>query len=86
MKKEMIIKLIKDTPDDKIIVFFEKLQTGQKNQRTIFAERDKLYNILENYFDENSYGHFNDGIYTTIEDVGYTEISLNENDEQGAGN
>lgn len=69
-KKEEMIKAIKELHSDLGVRFVEELDDGRLNERTIQGERENLIKILEDNFDDELHGHFNDEVYTTIQALG----------------
>ena len=78
MKKTDVINQIKNRPESTGIVFTEKLDDGRTNERTIQGNIDNLIKILEEKFDDDSHGHFGDGVKTTIKAVGYYLLTTTE--------
>ena len=78
MKKTDVINQIKNRPESTGIVFTEKLDDGRANERTIQGSIDNLITILEEKFDDDSHGHFGDGVKTTIKAVGYYLLTTTE--------
>ena len=71
MKKTDVIDRINNRPESTGIIFTEKLDDGRTNERTIQGNIDNLITILQEKFDDDSHGHFGDGVKTTIKAVGY---------------
>jgi len=78
MKKTDVIDRINNRPESTGIVFTEKLDDGRTNERTIQGNIDNLITILQEKFDDDSHGHFGDGIKTTIKAVGYYLLTTTE--------
>ena len=78
MKKTDVINQIKNRPENTGIVFTEKLDDGRANERTIQGSIDNLITILQEKFDDDSHGHFGDGVKTTIKAVGYYLLTTTE--------
>lgn len=66
MNKLELIEIVSNIPVDKLIVFIEVLDTGQKNNRTMDCSKEKVLEILNNYFNDNLHGHVCDNVMTTI--------------------
>lgn len=78
MKKTDVIDRINNRPESTGIVFTEKLDDGRTNERTIQGNIDNLITILQEKFDDDSHGHFGDGVKTTIKAVGYYLLTTTE--------
>ena len=78
MKKTDVIDRINNRPESTGIIFTEKLDDGRTNERTIQGNIDNLIKILEEKFDDDSHGHFGDGVKTTIKAVGYYLLTTTE--------
>ena len=70
MTKLDLIEVVNNIPSDKKVVFVERLDTGQRNMRTMNCSKEKVLEIISNYFDDNLHGHVRDNVMTTI--VSYT--------------
>ena len=66
MKKIELIDVVNRLPSDKMIVFVEILDTGQRNKRTMSCSKERVLEILNDYFDDNLHGHVVDKRMTTI--------------------
>ena len=78
MKKTDVIDRINNRPESTGIIFTEKLDDGRTNERTIQGNIDNLITILQEKFDDDSHGHFGDGVKTTIKAVGYYLLTTTE--------
>lgn len=66
MTKLELIDVVNRLPSDKKIVFVEVLDTGQNNKRTMSCSKERVLEILNDYFDDNLHGHVVDKRMTTI--------------------
>ena len=74
--KEEIIKQIKGLPEDINVSFGEILDVDNiKNERLVSGNRDNLIKIIEENFDDNLHGHFNDEVWTTILSMGIWKLT-----------
>ena len=66
MTKLELIGVVNDLQDTQHIVFVEKLDSNENNKRTMGCSKEKVLDILNNYFDDNLHGHVRDNVMTTI--------------------
>ena len=66
MKKSDLINVVNALQDNQHIVFVEKLDSGENNKRTMGCSKEKVLDIINNYFDDNLHGHVRDHVMTTI--------------------
>jgi hypothetical protein len=66
MTKLELIEKVNNIPISKKIIFFEKLDSGENNIRTMSCSKERILEILNKYFDDNLHGHIVDGIMTTV--------------------
>lgn len=76
--KEELIKQIKELPQELGVRFVEELENGGLNERTIEGPRENLIAILEEYFNDDLYGHFKDEVYTNIMAMGTYLITVTQ--------
>jgi hypothetical protein len=77
MEKIELLNLITTAPEDEhgrvSLILHELLTDQQNNIRTVYAPKTHLIDLFIDYFDDNLYGHFKDGVMTTIISVEVVE-------------
>lgn len=77
-KKELLIQL-KSLPQDMNVSFSEILDIDNlRNERQLLGSRENLIKIIEENFDDDLHGHFNDDVYTTIYAMGVWKNTITE--------
>jgi hypothetical protein len=66
MTKLDLIEAVNNIPSDKKMVFVERLDSGENNNRTMNCSKARIIEILNTYFDDNLHGHVVDERMTTI--------------------
>lgn len=68
MKKNDLIQVVNDMTVEQEISFIEQLDNGFKNTRLMSCSKEAVIVILNDFFDDDLYGHVRDFNYTTILD------------------
>lgn len=77
-KKELLNQL-RTIPLDMNVSFDEILDVDNlRNERQIVGSRENLIKIIEENFDDDLHGHFNDDVYTTINAMGVWKQTTTE--------
>ena len=66
MTKLELVEVVNALQDNQHIVFVEKLDSNENNKRTMGCSKEKVLDILNDYFDDNLHGHVRDNVMTTI--------------------
>ena len=79
LTKEELLKQLKGLPEDMNVSFSEILDVDNlRNERTLLGSRENLIKIIEENFDNDLHGHFNDDVYTTIYAMGVWKNTVTE--------
>lgn len=70
-QKQKLIQELQTKFLDHQVIFIEMLDTGKTLHRSMFATRQHIISLIEEYFDDNLHGHFKDEVYTTIQNATY---------------
>jgi hypothetical protein len=77
-KKELLNQL-RTIPLDMNVSFNEILDIDNlRNERQLIGSRENLIKIIEENFDDDLHGHFNDDVYTTIYAMGVWKQTTTE--------
>lgn len=79
LTKEELLKQLRTIPLDMNVSFSEILDIDNlRNERQLVGSRENLIKIIEENFDDDLHGHFNDDVYTTIYAMGVWKQTTTE--------
>lgn len=79
LTKKELLKQLKGLPEDMLVSFGEILDIDNlRNERQLIGSRENLIKIIEENFDDDLHGHFNDDVYTTIYSMGVWKNTITE--------
>lgn len=79
LTKEELLRQLRELPEDISVSFSEILDIDNlRNERTLLGSRENLIKIIEENFDNDLHGHFNDEVWTTIYSMGVWKNTVTE--------